>query len=106
MATQSPETAIYLVIRRDLKMRRGKEIAQACHAAIQLQTNDTAIIGCKVNTLQELEGLAKKCFDNKINYAIITDAAKTELPEPTKTCIAIGPVERDKYDFLNNLELY
>lgn len=100
------QTAIYIVIRRDLKMRRGKEIAQACHAVIQLQTIDTAIIGCKVYTLDELEALETKCLTYKINYAIIHDAGKTEVEPGTKTCIAIGPVKRNKYEFLNELELY
>ena len=98
--------AIYLVIRRDLKMRRGKEIAQACHAVLELETIDTAIIGCKINSLEELKALEKECLTFGLAYAIIYDAGKTEVPTGTATCIAIGPVERDKFEFLNKLELY
>lgn len=105
------EQAVYIVMRRDLKLRRGKEMAQACHAMKYIDfplgtKSTTALIGCKVHSLEDLEDLQNKCLTNAIEYVTITDAAKTELPGPTKTCIAIGPVERDKYDFLNELELY
>ncbi len=115
-----------IVIRRDLGMRRGKEISQGAHGAMmwlskRLTTsigNDHVLEGhFKDYELRWLRGLftkitlqvadevgllelherAKKA--GIANNWIVEDAGRTEFKGiPTKTCLAIGPDMPDKID--------
>jgi PTH2 family peptidyl-tRNA hydrolase len=116
-----------IVMRRDLKMRRGKEIAQACHAStgILLQNLFKIIIykilfriGVKinnpwykwingsftkitlyVNSESELLAVYEKAKNAGYPCVLITDKGLTEFNGvPTNTCIGIGPVY--KYDLV------
>jgi peptidyl-tRNA hydrolase, PTH2 family len=115
-----------IVIRRDLKMRRGKEIAQGAHASnqflidnlcgskdltkVQVQWFNTGTkkVTVQVGTLAELE----EVFQNAKNAGLIThkitDSGLTEFHgEPTITCIAIGPDFDNKIDpITGHLKLY
>jgi len=107
-----------IVIRKDLKMRRGKEIAQGSHASMHFITERVrknavtfteqelawfarghAKITLQVETLAELEELHQKALDAGIESHIIEDEGVTEFRGVyTKTALAIGP------DFARNID--
>ncbi|MCP4135279.1 MAG: aminoacyl-tRNA hydrolase [bacterium] len=113
-----------IVIRKDLKMRRGKSEAQAAHAAMQIfikrftqsKFNPAKISmkvtpemlawlqgGCKkivlsCDTLEELLEIRDQAQSANLPCAMITDAGHTEFGEPTITCLAIGPDLAEKID--------
>jgi peptidyl-tRNA hydrolase, PTH2 family len=104
-----------IVIRRDLKMRRGKEYAQAGHASQGWLTSQfvagrgelavvlgedleswlgsgTAkiVVGCTDET--ELLALVAKAKEAGVYTYVVTDAGNTEFHGvPTITCAAFGP---------------
>ena len=115
-----------ILIRKDLKMRRGKEIAQGSHASMQFLV--TQIVNQKFTdstqipvSLSEVElawlnkGMAKVClrvnskeellqYHEKAKTAglksyLIQDSGRTEFAgQPTYTACAIGPAEVDSID--------
>lgn len=99
-----------ILIRKDLKLSRGKLAVQTAHASVEatlkskkdklLIWHDSGMkkVVLKVENLTELnkyERLAKK---EKIVTAKIKDAGRTEVPPGTITCLAIGPDEAIKID--------
>lgn len=119
-----------IVMRHDLKMRRGKQIAQGAHAAMaflcrRLQeqgsvslndfsevertwlTGAFAKVCCRVNSEEELLEIHDKARAAGLEVHLITDSGKTEFHgQPTRTCLAIGPDEAAKIDPLTgHLEL-
>lgn len=124
-----------IVIRKDLGMRRGKEIAQGAHASIAwltrliqhwikgwtepdmcedigeeglawLQGAFTKIV-VKVNSEEELLDIHKRAVEAGLTVSLIKDAGRTEFKEPTYTAVAIGPNEVSKVDAITGeLELY
>lgn len=111
-----------IIIRKDLKMRRGKEIAQGSHASMSfllkgqgtkesitewLEGGQTKIC-LVVNSEDELLELDSKARDSGLISNIITDAGRTEFNGvPTKTCLAIGPNNREDIDDITgHLKLY
>jgi peptidyl-tRNA hydrolase, PTH2 family len=108
-----------IVIRRDLKMRRGKEIAQGAHASsawIAFAVSDAAdrstgvstvtldpvalawITGSfrkvtlQVQTDEELVALHEHALRLGLRSHLITDSGRTEFAGvPTRTALAIGP---------------
>ncbi|CUH76424.1 aminoacyl-tRNA hydrolase [Tropicibacter naphthalenivorans] len=103
-----------LLVRRDLNMRRGKEIAQGAHASLSatLQNLDDervhtwlqqgmAKIALVVDSEEDLLKLTTKASEAGLITAVITDAGKTEFGGvPTRTVAAIGPDERMKIDLI------
>lgn len=111
-----------IVIRHDLKMRRGKQIAQGAHASMsflcrRLQESDAvslndfsevqrawltgsfAKVCCRVNSEEELFEIHDKAQEAGLEVHLITDSGKTEFhDQPTNTCLAIGPDETEKID--------
>lgn len=109
-----------IIIRKDLKMRRGKEISQGCHACLGLildaQRRGTITKAMKlwmdpdsqysfkkvcvyVESEGELLALAHQAYANKVPCKIITDAGHTEFNGvPTITCMALGPDYEDRID--------
>ncbi len=111
-----------IVMRHDLKMRRGKQIAQGAHASMsficrRLQTNGSvsfddfttaqrawltgafAKVCCRVDSEEELMAIHDKATEIGLEVHLITDSGKTEFHgQPTRTCLAIGPDEADKID--------
>jgi peptidyl-tRNA hydrolase, PTH2 family len=108
-----------IVIRRDLKMRRGKEIAQGAHAssawlAFMVAENIDAVTGSATVTIdanarvwittsfrkitlqvqseEELLELHKQALGRGLRSHLITDSGRTEFGGvPTVTALAIGP---------------
>lgn len=123
-----------IVMRKDLKMRRGKEIAQASHATMkflvdrlqkqafsgicfniniseteQQWLNTTFKKVCvRVNSEHELLSIHQHALENGLVSSLIQDSGKTEFGgKPTYTCCAIGPDISDKIDQITgHLELY
>lgn len=120
-----------IVIRKDLKMRRGKEIAQGAHASTAWM-RDRAERACEgrqfslsaleidwlfrsskkvtlqVDSERELMELAHRAQRAGLECHVITDSGATEFSGvPTKTCLAIGPDFSDKIDEITgDLKLY
>lgn len=103
------ETKQVIIIRKDLKMRRGKECAQAAHASMGVFTKQASTtadpfkpaaiylvspineaarewlkgsftkVTVTVDSEQELLDLEQKAKDAKILHCLITDSGKTEF---------------------------
>ena len=127
MREVKPSTKQVIVIRKDLMMRKGKMIAQGCHACLGifskrmflannnlfneldfldkgkiihdwLENSFTKIV-VYVTSEKELIELEDIANEMGILNCLITDNGTTEFSGvPTKTCIAIGPDESDVID--------
>lgn len=112
-----------IVVRKDLKMRRGKEITQGSHASVTSYNNTHTVnpemadfwyavgqrkITCSVNSLEELNAVCSNARNNLIRENTITDMGLTEFNGvPTVTCAAIGIDFAPEVDKItNNLKLY
>ena len=124
-----------IVIRRDLRMRRGKEIAQGAHAAtawlanrvlqrmmpngsvdhLALSTAEQAWlessfrkVTVKVSSEEELMAVYQKALEAGLVVHLVTDRGLTEFGGiPTRTCLAVGPDYDDLVDpVTGDLELY
>ena len=111
-----------IVMRHDLKMRRGKQIAQGAHASMAFLTRrlqsrssicmddfspneQTWIAGSfakvcvRCNSEQELMTIHDKAIEMGLEVHLITDSGRTEFHgQPTRTCLAIGPDDASKID--------
>jgi PTH2 family peptidyl-tRNA hydrolase len=124
-----------IVIRRDLRMRRGKEIAQGAHASmlwladrvLQRMTPAGTVsrvefseaertwlttsfrkVTVKVGSEAELMAVYEKAIEAGLLVYLITDRGLTEFGGvPTHTCLGIGPDYDDLIDpVTGDLELY
>jgi len=105
------ETKQVIVMRKDLKMNRGKIAAQAAHASMLAyldNVNDPSVhewlmrsftkVTCRVDSLEALHevlerrAVVERMLGVNIPWSVITDEGRTTFKEPTRTCIAIGPV--------------
>ena len=111
-----------ICMRHDLKMRRGKQIAQGAHASMsficrRLQegasvslndfsdverawlTGAFAKVCCRVDSEGELMKIHDEAIAAGLEVHLITDSGKTEFHGvPTRTCLAIGPDDAEKID--------
>jgi len=110
-----------IVIRRDLKMRRGKEIAQGAHASMavllqgaQLHADGSATlplwaearawlegsfakVTVKVQNEEELLAVRDAAEAAGIPCALIQDSGRTEFHGvPTHTALAVGPATSEQ----------
>lgn len=114
------------------KLRRGKEIAQACHASVAFLSKKMERISdnlfqvwlspteqewiegifmkicLKVETEEELLEVERRAKEKGLNCHLITDRGLTEFGGiPTNTCLSIGPEEAARIDEVTgHLELY
>jgi PTH2 family peptidyl-tRNA hydrolase len=121
-----------IVIRRDLKMRRGKEIAQGAHASMAALLQGMVLdaeggarlplwpeartwlegaftkITVKVQTEADLLAVRDKAVAAGIPHALIQDAGRTEFHGvPTFTALAVGPASSERLDpVTGDLSLY
>jgi PTH2 family peptidyl-tRNA hydrolase len=134
-AAERRPTKQVIVIRRDLRMRRGKEIAQGAHAAmawlahaVGQQLTPTGAVGrvdlseaerawlqgsfrkvtVKVGSEAELMAVYEKAVEAGLVAHLVTDRGLTEFGGvPTRTCLGIGPDYDDLIDpVTGDLELY
>ena len=120
--SQAPNTKQVIVIRHDLKMRRGKQIAQGAHASMSFLTRrlqsrssicvddfspneQTWIMGSfakvcvRCNSEEDLMAIHDKAIEFGLEVHLITDSGRTEFHgKPTRTCLAIGPDDASKID--------
>ncbi|MDR3291901.1 MAG: peptidyl-tRNA hydrolase Pth2 [Methanobrevibacter sp.] len=94
-----------IIVRRDLKMSKGKTAAQSCHACLgsykkadkekirKWENNGQAKIVLRVDNLEELLEVQKSAILNKLPNYLVVDQGRTELPPSTITCLGIGPDE-------------
>jgi PTH2 family peptidyl-tRNA hydrolase len=124
-----------IVIRRDLRMRRGKEIAQGAHASMawlrqrvvphltpagvadQVKFSEAERawldgslrkVTVKVGSEADLLAVYDKALEAGVLVHLITDRGLTEFGgTPTRTCLAVGPDYDDRIDpVTGDLELY
>lgn len=103
-----------ILMRTDLDMSVGKQIAQGSHAAVALavQADPDRLRGwmrqgmkkivLKVGSENELKSLLEQAKDKKLQTQQIKDAGSTELPPGTTTCGGIGPHEDDRIDAITS----
>jgi len=102
-----------IIIRTDLKMSKGKIVAQAGHAAVSAAEEarkkrpewwktwleeGQCKIAVKAKSKEELLKLTQKAKTLHLPYAIIYDRGLTELPPNTITCIGAGPAPSNQID--------
>lgn len=113
-----------VVIRKDLKMRRGKECAQVAHASSywmmeklrKCYEQDKAPamtdacwkwisdgkfkkIVLQVDSEEQLDEIHRLCVERDLIVHLIVDSGLTEFNGvPTKTCLAIGPDQEEDID--------
>jgi PTH2 family peptidyl-tRNA hydrolase len=111
-----------IVMRHDLKMRRGKQIAQGAHASMSFMcrrlqaacslslddltetqrawlTGSFAKVCCRVDSEEALMEIHDKAQEAGLEVHLITDSGKTEFhDQPTRTCLAIGPDAAERID--------
>ena len=133
-AEQRPTKQV-IVIRRDLRMRRGKEIAQGAHAStawlaervLQGMTLNGTVdhvtlsaaerswlqssvrkVTVKVSSEEELLAVYREALEAGLAVHLVTDRGLTEFGGvPTRTCLAVGPDYDDLVDpVTGDLELY
>ena len=94
-----------MIVRTDLKMRKGKIAAQCCHGArspedkIKKWENEAyAKVVCKVQTLEELNELKAIADEKGIANFLVVDAGRTQIPASSVTVLALGPDEDEILD--------
>lgn len=120
-----PRLKQIILIRKDLNMRRGKEIAQGSHASMefiverirrQLEAGGEVTVGLssverswlaagmakvclRVNSERELLECHERAKHHGLQSHLIRDSGRTEFGgNPTLTACAIGPDEVEKID--------
>lgn len=132
MSSEGRTTKQVIVVRRDLAVRKGKFIAQGCHASLAFLTrrldlsksspfllplsdveiswmqNSFAKVCLKVNNLDELLQIRDNAVKAGLECHMIVDSGRTEFHgQPTTTCLAIGPDYADRIDpITGHLELF
>jgi len=107
-----------IIVRKDINMSVGKLAVLVAHAAIgsyklcdkkiieKWEENGAKKIVVEVNNLEELLKLQEKAKKMKIPNFLVIDAGLTEFPEPTITCLGLGPEEEMKINKVTgNLKL-
>ena len=102
------EPQMVIVIRRDLKLPKGKIAVQAAHAAasLVLKTKGTALftewihLGQKKIALwaqdeAHLLAIKRDAQDRNLPTVLIKDAGRTVVAAGTTTCIGIGPADAE-----------
>ncbi|PWB85568.1 peptidyl-tRNA hydrolase [Methanobrevibacter thaueri] len=99
-----------MIVRTDLKMRKGKIAAQCCHGSIgaykkspadkvrKWENEAYAKVILKVQTLEELTALKKVADEKGIANYLVVDAGRTQIPTSSVTVLALGPDEDDIID--------
>ncbi|MEM3781673.1 MAG: peptidyl-tRNA hydrolase Pth2 [Candidatus Micrarchaeaceae archaeon] len=102
-----------IVVRSDLKMGKGKLVAQASHASLMgyfeaakrdkkvakewLNTGEKKIV-LKVSSKEELVSLNSLCSKAHVPCALVIDSGLTQLEPGTPTALGIGPWKSEEID--------
>jgi PTH2 family peptidyl-tRNA hydrolase len=99
-----------IVMRKDLNMRKGKMVAQGCHAAIgslkEASSKDIKMWeedGCtkicvSVDSELALKSIYAHAVEAVLPCYLVLDAGRTEFKQPTYTCCSIGPASTELID--------
>lgn len=99
-----------ILVRKDLKLSKGKMAAQVSHASVEaaLKSHKDDLSkwrrgGMKKSVLavenkEELLKYKRAAEDAGLVNALVTDAGHTHLPPGTVTCLGIGPDSEEKVD--------
>ena len=103
------EYVMYLIVRTDLKMSKGKIAAQCGHAVQWLTINNihkdsfkkrfTYInpkICLKIPSEDTMDVISNYCSKNNIDYYIVIDAGRTQVPPLSKTVLGVGPIKKSE----------
>lgn len=103
-----PEPQMVIVIRRDLKLPKGKLAVQAAHAATSLtmktksspEFKEWISMGQKkvcvwAEDERDLLRIKREAEDRGFPTVLIKDAGRTVVAAGTTTCIGIGPADDD-----------
>lgn len=104
---------LYIVVRADLRMGRGKEIAQAIHAfrfmepvaAGQLRPS-SPIICVRAADEAALREIIAEAVRRADFVSTVHDAGLTHNEPGTLTCVAIGPLSGESGSLLAAAKLY
>lgn len=101
-----------ILVRKDLKLPKGKMAAQAAHASVsavlksdqkmvqEWKSEGMAKIVLYVADEKEIKKFEKDARKAGFKSALITDAGKTTVAPGTITCLGIGPDDEDEVDAL------
>ena len=98
-----------ILVRKDLKLSKGKMAAQVSHASVESALRGdkdkmkTWRSGMKksvlaVENLNQLFEYKQKLDSAGFTTALITDAGHTHLEPGTITCLGVGPDDEEKLD--------
>ncbi len=99
-----------IVIRKNLKIGKGKLAASVAHASVGcVRKTDEKIIKkweeegakkvvLKVSSLEELEKIYRKVKGSGLPYFLVKDAGLTQVRPGETICLGIGPAEENKID--------
>jgi PTH2 family peptidyl-tRNA hydrolase len=99
-----------IVVRKDLGMDRGKIASQVAHASLEAykktdedtrklwEREGSKKIVLKVEDLKGLMGLKEKARSERLPYAVIRDAGRTQIEPGTVTSLGMGPAEEERID--------
>ncbi|XP_046835177.1 peptidyl-tRNA hydrolase 2, mitochondrial-like [Vespa crabro] len=96
---------LVLVVRSDLKMGKGKVVAQCAHAAVAAykiaqkyppilkawENSGQIKVTVKVNNEDELRAIAKAARDAGLITNVIQDAGRTQVAPGSRTVCGVGP---------------
>ena len=97
-----------MLIRKDLKLSRGKLAVQVAHASVTAAeksefkkdwlSHEQKKVVLTTENLNELFELFEKAKREGLPCALIRDAGHTEIPPGTVTCVGIGPAQDKDID--------
>ena len=99
-----------IIVRKDLKLSKGKTSSQASHASVEavLKSDKDKVkawrikgmkkVILKVDSRKDLFKYKKMADELNLVNAVIKDAGRTEIKAGTVTCLAIGPDLKEKID--------
>ncbi len=95
-----------IVIRKDIKMSKGKMCSQAAHASIsaalrskhfvQWERDGQKKVVLVAQNLEHMIDMHRRCDKLKISHALVSDAGRTEIEPGTITALGIGPDKEEK----------
>lgn len=99
-----------IVVRRDLKLSKGKLAVQVAHASLEAykksdpdvrkgwEEKGSKKVVVRVDDLKELLKVKEEAERSGLPCSLIRDAGRTELPPGTTTALGIGPSETKRLD--------
>ena len=99
-----------IVVRRDLKLDKGKLAAQVAHASLgsykkadpmdieTWESEGSKKVVVRTESLKELLDIQKKAKRLGLPCSLVRDAGKTQIKPETITCLGIGPAHEKETD--------